>query len=300
MQSTRLRFRSSPGLLVMRAVWSTLLCTLAMACTPLKDDIATDAGIEDGSDVGTQSADDAQSDIDAEDDAQTKASWALLFNSANYATALGGTQLRGLDVTIEVWANCATGGGILQDLVTRPYQKATDDSFALWFQSASLYGGVNPAGPNDAVSVAEPGIASHWVHLAFTFNHLTGDERLIVDCVVQSTLNRPTSIAYDDSSIFVGADQDYAAVDGFLSGALDEIRIWSIARTPAEIASTMHTRLAGTEPGLEAYWPFDEGSGQSTRDATGHGHLLQLGETASADIRDPLWVRSTAPITQSP
>jgi hypothetical protein len=41
------------------------------------------------------------------------------------------------------------------------------------------------------------------------------------------------------------------------NGAIDEVRIWSIARSQADIQSTMNTTLTGSEPGLVGYWKLD-------------------------------------------
>ena len=40
-------------------------------------------------------------------------------------------------------------------------------------------------------------------------------------------------------------------------GFIDEVRIWNIARTEAEIRADMNTELKGDEPGLVAYYKFD-------------------------------------------
>jgi hypothetical protein len=61
--------------------------------------------------------------------------------------------------------------------------------------------------------------------------------------------------------------------DGPLGGAgdiqLDEMRIWSVARTPEELQQGMFRSLAGTEPGLGGYWRFDD---QDARDYTANGN----------------------------
>ena len=41
-------------------------------------------------------------------------------------------------------------------------------------------------------------------------------------------------------------------------GFIDEVRIWNVARTETEIRADMNTELTGNEPGLAAYWKFDE------------------------------------------
>jgi hypothetical protein len=43
----------------------------------------------------------------------------------------------------------------------------------------------------------------------------------------------------------------------FLSGCIDEIRIWDRVRTQAEIQETMRSELSGDEDGLAGYWKFN-------------------------------------------
>ena len=44
------------------------------------------------------------------------------------------------------------------------------------------------------------------------------------------------------------------------NGGLDEIRLWNVARTPAEIQASMSSELVGTEAGLRAYWRLNDGA----------------------------------------
>ncbi len=73
-------------------------------------------------------------------------------------------------------------------------------------------------------------------------------------------------------------------------GIIDEVRLWNIARTEAEIQADMFRELTGAEPGLVGYWPLNETSGNTTFDRTANANhgLLQ------GDIRR---ISSTAPIT---
>jgi hypothetical protein len=74
----------------------------------------------------------------------------------------------------------------------------------------------------------------------------------------------------------------------FFPGVIDEARIWSVARTAKEIKESMETSLKGDEPDLVGYWKFDEGSGETTDDATGNNN----GEL----VNGPKWVESDAPV----
>ena len=59
-------------------------------------------------------------------------------------------------------------------------------------------------------------------------------------------------------------------------GAIDEVRVWGVARTASEIAQNMRARLTGGESGLLGYWRFDEGTGTTSADATGRGNHASL------------------------
>ena len=49
---------------------------------------------------------------------------------------------------------------------------------------------------------------------------------------------------------------------------LSDVRIWSVARTDAEINANKNQRLFGNEAGLAAYWKLNEGTGTSASDST--------------------------------
>jgi hypothetical protein len=73
------------------------------------------------------------------------------------------------------------------------------------------------------------------------------------------------------------------------NGLLDEVTLWSIALTDSEVAALMTATPQGGEPGLQGYWRFDEASGGTAFDWTGHGYNAVLGSGVS-------WTTSTAPI----
>jgi hypothetical protein len=49
-------------------------------------------------------------------------------------------------------------------------------------------------------------------------------------------------------------------------GDIDEIRLWNVARTQAQIKKYMYKSLIGTETGLIGYWKCDEGTGVTITD----------------------------------
>jgi signal transduction histidine kinase/CheY-like chemotaxis protein/ligand-binding sensor domain-containing protein len=73
----------------------------------------------------------------------------------------------------------------------------------------------------------------------------------------------------------LGNDEDF-------QGIMDEVRIWSTARTGDQIRTNLFRRLRGDEPGLAALWNFDDPK-EPGRDATPHGFNGQLMGAAATE-----------------
>jgi hypothetical protein len=134
-----------------------------------------------------------------------------------------------------------------------------------------------------------PPPVDEWHHIAYTFD-LT-NHTLYVDGAVahtQVTSNDNRTPVY----VFVGS------VDGLselLKGELDELRVWSVARTAAEVAADMRDRSAGAAPGLVAHWSFDDvANGGRSLDLSGHGNHVTLGDGIAQ--RMPSRVTSGVPV----
>jgi len=84
----------------------------------------------------------------------------------------------------------------------------------------------------------------------------------------------------------------------YFNGAIDEFRMWNVARSQAEIMATMGTKLVGNEDGLVGYWQFDDGTGTTAKDSvTTTGHTAHDGTLMATDpSMIPTWIDSTAPI----
>jgi len=84
---------------------------------------------------------------------------------------------------------------------------------------------------------------------------------------------------YEGSFAAVGnSDQNYLGrphweQNADFCGAVDEVRVWRLARTRAQIRANMHRRLSGREAGLVALWSFDAGDGQDASASASHGQL---------------------------
>jgi len=82
----------------------------------------------------------------------------------------------------------------------------------------------------------------------------------------------------DKSDLFIGKGDPEFSFGEYFYGALDEIRIWNVARSQKEIQATINTRLTGKEEGLVAFWHFDDGT---AKDLSAHGNDGKLDGNAS-------------------
>jgi hypothetical protein len=98
------------------------------------------------------------------------------------------------------------------------------------------------------------------------------------------------------TDLYIGAGLPVTLQNEYFAGRIDEVRVWNYPRTPAEIGSSWNATLTGGEPGLVAYWRFDEGAGQTAADSSPLGNHGQLGASALAEASDPTWMVSGAPL----
>ena len=69
-------------------------------------------------------------------------------------------------------------------------------------------------------------------------------------------------------------------------GALDEVRVWRVARTAEQIQQTMLQRLTGREEGLAALWNFDDVADGVVKDSgpgAHHGKLIGSAKAVAGD-----------------
>lgn len=79
-----------------------------------------------------------------------------------------------------------------------------------------------------------------------------------------------------------------------LRGQIDEIRLWNVARTPAEISETHAQILPADTPGLVSYLRLEEGGGMELSDRRGGRGALFAQKTMFGQP-DP-WVAEGAPV----
>lgn len=139
--------------------------------------------------------------------------------------------------------------------------------------------------------------SGHWYHVAAIIHPLSG-MRIYINGELQSATNSSTNpIQVQNSSL---TDDTYIGKWGYLSyryfpGEIDEVRLWTTARTQTEIRDNMCRKLTGTEPGLKAYYNFDGASGTTLIDQAGsyNGTMINMNTTNRVYSGAPIGDTST-------
>ncbi len=150
----------------------------------------------------------------------------------------------------------------------------------------------NGCGSDNSVVLVPAVPATGWLHLAWAYDGPNNTFQFTVNGVAQPIPSPHADPAWTttDSPLLIGGSSEFGG-EGF-GGVIDEVRVWNIARTPADIARDMRVFLKGNEPGLVAYYHFDEGQGTSAGDSGPHGHTANMVSTVK-----PMWVTSDIPGT---
>lgn len=100
--------------------------------------------------------------------------------------------------------------------------------------------------------------ADRWYHVAVTQTN-TGLTTIYIDgvAVASGTVHQPFDV--DRLNCYIGRSN--WSGDSYFDGQIDEMRIWNLARTQAEIKQYMFTPVASNAAGLLAYYRCNEGSG---------------------------------------
>jgi len=95
-----------------------------------------------------------------------------------------------------------------------------------------------------------------WSHLAFVYNPVTAKILIYINGTQEAIADATSPGNVSGSKFIIGNRFDN--VTG-LNGALDDVRIWNLPRTQAEILNNLNVELTGTETGLKAYYTFNQG-----------------------------------------
>ncbi len=132
-------------------------------------------------------------------------------------------------------------------------------------------------GTNANISSSINAVAlGQWTHVAFVLNNGTGylyANGIQVGTGLLTTVNTPSG----SGDLIIG--QRVTGGNTPFEGKIDEVRIWDVALTPAQLLANMNTEFCGNEAGLQAYYKFNQGTAGGTNtgltaapDRSGNGY----------------------------
>lgn len=114
--------------------------------------------------------------------------------------------------------------------------------------------------------VGETAVLNSWTHLAGVVENDT------LYFYINGNLAGKTFADYQPNTINpLRMSSISESVNYFFNGQLDEARVWNVAKSQSEIQNLMTHSQAGSAPGLQGYWRFDESTGYTITDYSPYG-----------------------------
>ena len=199
--------------------------------------------------------------------------------SDDYVVVTELTNLSGAEITIEYWFK-----GSNTKSAVRQQSDIYNYIVSGW---ADLHILSNDGGTSNGIAIGSGAEDGNWHHISMTWqqNTTNGFKSYLDGALVAQRDSSDTPIPNLSSNLYFGS---WNGTSEFMTGQLDEVRIWNVARTATQIRENIHLTLNGTESGLVSYYQFNEGAGTTASDITGgHDGTLQNGTS---------WVDSTVAI----
>ena len=180
------------------------------------------------------------------------------------------------------------GGGNSGEFVFDTYDGSNPTSAANGRGLRLVFTGANGGGATSANVLT----LNTWNHVVGTFNN--GVIKLYVNGVeINSGSTGFSSIPASSLNLAIGEDSTVNANE-FFNGQMDDMSLWNRALPDSEVSSFYDKILSGNEPGLVAYYNFEDGTGSTTlSDNSGNGNTGTLTNMDAASD----WISSSAPIT---
>lgn len=186
--------------------------------------------------------------------------------------------------TVEAWVKPT--GGVWVAAVSKFVHTASQEGYSLEIFSdnkvALLYG--NNWSDWNATTSTTALTSGVWSHIAATYDGTT--VKIYINGDLSQSATWTNGVTDSGTDLLIGSRSGTT----FYSGQLDEVRVWTIARTATELRESMAKTLAGNEAGLAAYYRLDELDGNTVYDLSNNANNSTLTNMDAATD----WVASDA------
>ena len=146
------------------------------------------------------------------------------------------------------------------------------------------------------VDASAPLVPNTWNHIAVTIDAATDQAHIYINGTLSGTTPGFTARLSDvgaTTNNTIGRSQ-YPG-DPFFDGVVEELRISTVQRYSGA-SFTVPSAAFASDAFTRALYHFDEGTGQTTADASGNLGVATLGSTGAADDDDPDWFPTILPV----
>ncbi|UOK42375.1 MULTISPECIES: LamG-like jellyroll fold domain-containing protein [Flavobacterium] len=177
------------------------------------------------------------------------------FIQTNYS-GISGSSARTVEAWIKTTANANPSAGGVQQIITDWGTNSSGSRFTFnILNNNAIRLEINGGSVNGTIPVNN----GTWHHVAVVYDPSAASKiSLYVDGNLDTAGNPAISVNTGSTvKLRIGN-----RVDGvtFFNGSIDEVRVWSVARTATEIANYKDTEFCSPQPNLTAYYKFNNGT----------------------------------------
>jgi hypothetical protein len=220
---------------------------------------------------------------------------ALEFNGNNYVNVNSSVySSQGSDFTWEAWIKTSSNGTIIAK-TTDPNGGWAPGGKSLFIRDGKVGFDVGFYGVLETTTTYNDGT---WHHISLTVQkNVSGSQDLCtiyVDGISKASSTNLDVDAYGESGFTtqIGYTNSNFPSPSYFVGAIDEVKIWNVARTAADVANSYKGCATGTEPGMVGYYKFNEGTGSSVANSV-------TGAPSGSFVNSPQWIVSGADVSAS-
>lgn len=207
---------------------------------------------------------------------------ALRFTNNNNSLSIpfSGGAVPTNEITVEFWQRLLTGGSALTMTLT---PETSGGTFHVYTPQSDgkIYWAVGNTSTGQLAYSPPSSLLGAWQHFAMVVSQSSNYMAIYRNGILEA---QKTGMV----PLLPGINRNLTFGINGIGQEYDEVRVWSVARSADQIRTNMSRSLVGNEPGLAAYWRFDEGLGTNTYDSSGHGF--------TGLVAHPAWENSTAPV----
>jgi hypothetical protein len=187
--------------------------------------------------------------------AQTQTNYALNLNGTSQYISIGTPLSNNSSYTKEAWVYVTT--------TTSSRNIISSANAPFWINAGQLNAG---HGGNYSQVVDPTTITiNKWTHVAVTYDAATTTMKLYRDGILVAT-NTGVASNYSSENTYIGS---HAGAGSYLQGTIDEVRIWNVARTQAQLKQNLLYPPANNASNLVAYYKLDDAAGSTAVNSTG-------------------------------